>query len=96
MKMVPKSSAFLAVIIERSFFLVFQVTSRISILQKGPLRLETLDGFVPLGHNEKILRIGISEIRKSVLSVNIALRCEQFFSDYPGYLVECSELLLTK
>ena len=41
--------------------------------------METLDRFVPLGHNENILKIGISETRNSLLLGNIALGCEQFF-----------------
>ena len=34
-----------------------------------------------LGHNKKILRIGISETIKCPLSGNIALGCSSFFSD---------------
>ena len=91
MKMIVQSSVFQFVIIERRCFpVLFQFSYRDFILQKGPLRLKTLDDFVPLGHNENTLRIGISESSKSLLSGNIALGCEQFFSDYSCYLVVCS------
>ena len=77
---------FLFVIIERRFFLAFQVSYRNFNLLIGSLRLETFDSFVPLEHNEKILRIGISETRKSLLSVNTTLRCEQFLKTIPVIL----------
>ena len=78
MKMIVQSSVFQFVIIERRCFpVLFQFSYRDFILQKGPLKLETLDDFVPLGHNENTLRIGISESSKS----------EQFFSDLSCYLV---------